>query len=150
MAVETSPCGLKIAGWAARCREEDLIGDMVAPGAFALSLARTGSAGVAMLFRHDPTARIGRWTSLSERAEGLWAEGVLDEADPTARGVAALVQGRARDGLSIGFRARRSRPRAGGRLLLEIDLLEVSLVAFPLFPNARILRAEPLETAHPC
>lgn len=141
-----APCGLKVAGWASRAFEQDLIGDQVAPGAFAASLARTGAAGVAMLFRHDPAAPIGRWTKLSERAEGLWAEGVLDEADPTARGVAALIRAHALDGLSIGFRARRSCPRAGGRLLLEIDLLEISLVAFPLLPSARIVRAEPLET----
>ncbi len=49
-----------------------------------------------------------------------------------------LRQG-ALDGLSIGFRAVRSRRDPGGvRRLIEIDLWEVSVVTFPMLHDARV------------
>ncbi|MFL1877343.1 HK97 family phage prohead protease, partial [Hansschlegelia beijingensis] len=49
-----------------------------------------------------------------------------------------LRQG-ALDGLSIGFRAVRSVREAGGvRRLTEIDLWEISVVTFPMLPDARV------------
>ena len=43
------------------------------------------------------------------------------------------------DGLSIGYRTVRSEKAAGGqRLLHEIELWEVSLVTFPMLPEARV------------
>jgi uncharacterized protein len=44
------------------------------------------------------------------------------------------------DGLSIGFRTVRARnERAiGARLLLEVDLWEISLVTFPMLEDARV------------
>jgi HK97 family phage prohead protease len=50
-----------------------------------------------------------------------------------------LVETRAVRGLSIGYRTRRATPRAsGGRILTEIDLWEVSVVAFPMLRSAQI------------
>jgi HK97 family phage prohead protease len=44
------------------------------------------------------------------------------------------------DGLSIGFRVKTARKAATGgvRRLIEVDLWEVSLVTFPMLPQARI------------
>jgi HK97 family phage prohead protease len=60
--------------------------------------------------------------------------------------LAALLDQRALDGLSIGFRTVFSnRDKASGvRRLHRIDLWEVSLVTFPMLANARIdrLKAE--------
>ena len=53
---------------------------------------------------------------------------------------AALLKAGAVDGLSIGYRAIRSeKTPGGGRRLIEVDLWEVSLVTFPMLPEARAL-----------
>jgi malate dehydrogenase (oxaloacetate-decarboxylating)(NADP+) len=52
----------------------------------------------------------------------------------------ALLKEGAVDGLSIGFRVKTARKSAGGgiRRLLEVDLWEISIVTFPMLPQARI------------
>jgi phage head maturation protease len=43
------------------------------------------------------------------------------------------------DGLSIGFRTTKAEPLpGGGRRLVELELWEVSLVTFPMLPEARL------------
>jgi HK97 family phage prohead protease len=51
---------------------------------------------------------------------------------------AALVRAGAVDGLSIGFRAVRARADGRLRVLTEVELWEVSLVAFPMLLSARL------------
>ena len=50
------------------------------------------------------------------------------------------MRGGALDGLSIGFRAvkAKSDPKNGVRRILEADLWEISVVTFPMLPDARI------------
>ena len=82
---------------------------------------------------------VGGWFYLAEDSRGLFVRGyVSSETKRGAEAVRLLEQG-AIDGLSIGFIARRSRPRpARGRDLLEIDLWEVSIVGVPMAPQARL------------
>ena len=55
-----------------------------------------------------------------------------------AREAHVLLQAGAIDGLSIGYRTLRSeKAGTGQRLLHEIELWEVSLVTFPMLPEAR-------------
>jgi hypothetical protein len=127
-------------GYASLFDREDLGGDIVVPGAFRESLARRGTGGVRMLFQHDPNQPIGTWERLLEDARGLHARGRLAIEVPKAREVAALMRAGALDGLSIGFRAERGRrnPRTGVRRLDKIDLWEISVVTFPMQPEARV------------
>ncbi len=66
--------------------------------------------------------------------------GRLSLAVARAREVHALMREGAVDGLSIGFRTVRARPDGPGgcRRLSEIDLWEISVVTFPLLPQARV------------
>jgi HK97 family phage prohead protease len=48
-----------------------------------------------------------------------------------------LSRAGALDGLSIGFRSRRARREGRLRVLVEVELWEVSLVTFPMLPGAR-------------
>jgi HK97 family phage prohead protease len=61
----------------------------------------------------------------------------------SARGsdAVALLRAGALTGLSFGYRVRASRPDRvrGVRELTDLDLLEVSLVTFPMQPLARIV-----------
>ncbi len=140
-------------GYASVFDREDLAGDVVMPGAFADSLKARGTAGIKLLFQHDANQPIGFWTTLREDARGLYAQGRLMPEVAKAREVHALMRAGALDGLSIGFRTVRGRrDRASGlRRLEKIDLWEISVVTFPLLPEARIaaVKASPFSGALP-
>jgi uncharacterized protein len=126
-------------GYASLFEVADLGKDVVAPGAFAASLARRGAAGIRMLWQHDPAEPIGRWLAIAEDARGLRVRGELNLAVARAREIDALMRGGAIDGLSIGFRVERARTdRAGFRRLEKLDLWEISVVTFPMMPGARV------------
>ncbi len=127
-------------GYASRWWVRDLNDDLVAPGAFAESLARSGAAGVKMLHGHDGVRPVGVWDEVREDADGLFVRGRVLDATPEGRMAAALVRAGAVDGLSIGFRAVKARKDESGRLrvLTAVELWEVSLVTFPMLPGARL------------
>jgi hypothetical protein len=126
-------------GYASLFGVADLGKDVVAPGAFAASLAARGAAGIRMLWQHDPAEPIGRWLSLAEDARGLRVRGALNLAVARAREIHALMLDGAVDGLSIGFRVERARTdRAGLRRIERLDLWEISVVTFPMLPGARV------------
>ena len=127
-------------GYASRFGVVDLGRDLVLPGAFAESLARRGPRGIKMLFQHDPAEPIGVWLELREDAHGLFVRGrILPEVE-RGREVLALMRAGAVDGLSIGFRTveGRSDPKSGVRRLSRVDLWEISVVTFPMLPEARV------------
>jgi uncharacterized protein len=136
-------------GYASLFGTPDLGRDVVMPGAFRTSLARRGTAGVRMLWQHDPAQPIGVWLGLGEDARGLRVAGRLNLAVQRGRELFALMREGAVDGLSIGFRVERASPdRTGGlRRLAALDLWEVSLVTFPLLPGARVTRVAPASPA---
>jgi hypothetical protein len=65
----------------------------------------------------------------------------------------ALIREGALDGLSIGFHARKAArdARTGQRRLHEVDLWEISIVTFPLLPDARVanVKARPFAQRAP-
>ncbi|MBN8919034.1 MAG: HK97 family phage prohead protease [Rhizobiales bacterium] len=141
--------GYAIEGYACLFDVPDLGRDLVERGAFAASLARQGAGGVRMLYQHDPAEPIGVWTDLIEDGRGLYARGRLSPFVARAREVAALVRDGALDGLSIGFKAvsARTDPRTRLRRIARIDLWEVSIVTFPMQPDARVRRPAPSPAA---
>jgi HK97 family phage prohead protease len=130
-----------IEGYASLFGKRDQGGDVVLKGAYAASLKRLAAGGraVKMLWQHDPTQPIGIWDEVREDANGLWVKGrLLTEVDK-GREAAALLAAGAIDGLSIGYRTvRAERDGKGQRLLQELELWEVSLVTFPMLPEARV------------
>lgn len=130
---------LELEGYASLFGVADLSGDVVRAGAFRASLARL-SADLPMLVRHDPRLRAGRWLDLKEDARGLYVRGVVDVNEPGA-GLARRLVGRGVDGLSIGFTTRAARKRPNGRELIEIEIVKVSIVDFPMLPQARLTHA---------
>jgi hypothetical protein len=131
-------------GYASLFGREDLGHDVILPGAFAESLKRRGAAGIRMLFQHDPAEPIGVWDELREDGKGLFARGRLLPDVARAKEVLALLKSGAIDGLSIGFRALAARrDRATGiRRIAKVDLWEISIVTFPMMPEARVARVK--------
>lgn len=125
-----APLGVRFAGYAAIFDRVDRGGDVVRRGAFASSLAQ--GRGVPLLWQHDPGRVIGVVEALGEDVRGLR---VVARVEPR---VGALVAARRVTGLSFGYRVKRaagSNPRA----LIDVELVEVSLVARPMQPLARVI-----------
>lgn len=137
----------QICGYAAVFGQVDLAGDLIVTGAFTETLRAADSLPL-MLYQHDATRPLGRWLTARETAHGLWVEGQLAENVQLADEAAALIEQSVLTGLSIGFRTRSAQAGNGTkkgskysnikRRLLAIDLVEISLVTFPMQPLARL------------
>lgn len=130
---------MRFAGYAAVFDRVDRGGDVVRRGAFARSLA--AGEGVPLLWQHKPGAIVGRIEHLSEDRRGLR---VIASLTDTAEGkrVARLLQAGKGGGLSFGYRVREARADGEKRELIDLQLLEVSLVAEPMQPKARVHAVE--------
>lgn len=128
---------VEIEGYASLWGVADLNGDVVARGAFSASLAERAAAGIRMLHQHEGRSPVGIWSDMREDDRGLWVRGRIMDWSAEGRFAQALARARALDGLSIGFRGRRARREGRLRVLVEVDLWEVSLVTFPMLPGAR-------------
>jgi len=138
-------------GLASTFGNEDMGGDIVAPGAFKRSLAAHTRAGtkVKMFRDHDPREVIGVWTSIQETAKGLEVTGKLTLAVQKAQETLALLKDGALEGLSIGYRtvhATKDR-KTGARVLEQLDLHEISLVSIPMNQEARVVAVKADEIA---
>ncbi|MDX8349654.1 HK97 family phage prohead protease [Cognatiyoonia sp. IB215446] len=129
--------GTVISGYASLFGKTDQGGDVVEAGAYAASLSK--GRGVKMLWQHDPAQPIGVWDEVREDDRGLWVKGRLLTDVAKGREAASLIGAGAIDGLSIGYRTVKARKDdKGNRLLSELELWEVSLVTFPMLPDARV------------
>jgi uncharacterized protein len=126
---------VRFAGYAAIFDRADRGGDLVRRGAFTASLARGGV--VPLLWQHKAGAVIGRIEHLSEDKRGLRVIAELGEGADAARAAKLMRSGRL-DGLSFGYRVRKAGMSGGLRELRELELVEVSLVAEPMQPRARV------------
>lgn len=122
--------------------EPDAYGDIIAPGAFAASLAlhKARKTAPAMLWAHDMARPVGAWDVLEERADGLHVEGSLALATTDGAEAYEHLRAGAVTGLSIGFMVAPDGAEYGktGRILRAVDLAEISLVTIPAAPAARV------------
>lgn len=140
----------QIKGIASVFNEVDLHGDVVRRGAFEKSLLSHERAGTlpVMLWAHDPSKPIGRWDQIRETSEGLEVEGALNLNTDAGRNAHEHLRGGDLNGLSIGYAAAPGGARREGpnRVLTELNLFEVSLVALPSNLNARVREMKQFET----
>jgi len=128
----------RIEGLASVFGTADRGGDIVHKGAFS-----GASFPIPMLAGHDQAEVIGVWQEGVETGEGLRVKGQLTLTVQRAREVRDLILAKALQGLSIGYQAtRKAARRGGGRDLHAVDLLEISVVAVPMHPGARITSAK--------
>ncbi len=150
-ALETKYCALgddialkndgQIEGYASLFGHVDQGGDVVQKGAYKACLA-AGSARIRMLWQHDPAQPIGVWDEVREDGKGLYVKGRLLTDVQQGREALTLLKAGAIDGLSIGYRTKRAEKAPAGRLLHEVELWEVSVVTFPMLPEARVNPSE--------
>jgi len=121
----------------------DAVGDVIHKGAFSIASA------MPIFFEHDPDVVVGSWESVVETDAGLEARGRLFlEAVPRARDVHTRLRSGRVSGLSIGFRPAEAKSRpGGGRDIYALRVSEISIVANPSHPGARILNVKSADGA---
>lgn len=134
---ESCVSGAEISGYASLFGARDQGGDVVQKGAYAGCL-KALKGRVKMLWQHNPHQPIGVWDEVVEDDRGLLVKGRLLTDVQAGREAQVLLEAGAIDGLSIGYRTKRSEKAGSGRLLHEIELWEVSLVTFPMLAEARV------------
>jgi HK97 family phage prohead protease len=121
---------------------KDLGNDIVERGAFLKSINDRGARGVKMLWQHKTDAPIGVFNEIREDGKGLRVEGQLAMGTQGGREAYELMKMGALDGMSIGYKADPAKqvydPKGKKRHLKELDLMEISLVTFPMNTRARI------------
>jgi hypothetical protein len=126
---------VRFAGYAAVFDRVDRGGDVVRAGAFERSLRRDAGS-VPLLWQHRAGRPIGRVEYLREDRRGLRVIGRVVEGK-----AASLLEAGAVSGLSFGYRVREAKG-AEPRELIDLELVEVSLVTFPMQPRARVHAVE--------
>lgn len=136
---------MTFSGYGAVFGNVDSYGDVIAPGAFAKSLAGHQLAGTSpmMFLNHDAfnSLPIGRWTDMSEDGYGLKVTGELLDTSMGRDTYVALKAG-AITGLSIGFYPVKytlgTKANEPLRTLEEVEVVEVSVVGLPANGKARV------------
>lgn len=120
--------------------------DVVERGAFIKSIG--DGHRVKMLWQHNPQEVIGVWDEVREDERGLFVRGRLLKGVRQAEEAMTLMRAGAIDSMSIGYRTKEfTREGAGSvRKLLEVDLFEISLVTFPMLPDAKVTDIKSIQT----
>lgn len=129
-------------GYASTFGNVDLGGDIIVQGAFAETLTKRPPSKVKMLRDHDMRSMVGVWTEAREDNTGLHVTGRLLLNTERGRETYELMKAGALDSLSVGYRTLGEEyAREEGRSVRRIksvDLMEVSIVPFPMNERAVI------------
>lgn len=129
-------------GYGSVFNNTDLGNDVIKDGAFTKTLRQRGAKGVKLLYQHKTDMPIGVFTQIKEDDHGLYVKGKLALGTTSGKDAYELMKMGALDGLSIGFKVNPKEvmydKRTGKRIIKELDLMEVSLVTFPMNPRATV------------
>tara|TARA_Y100000015_G_scaffold13556_1_gene12996 strand:- start:697 stop:1749 length:1053 start_codon:yes stop_codon:yes gene_type:complete len=127
-------------GYASTFGNVDKGNDVVVNGAFRKSLRRRPYNKVKLLYQHRTDEPIGVFKGMREDENGLYVKGQLAMGTQKGREVYELMKMGALDAMSIGFKAdpksQSYDERRRKRFLRDVDLMEVSLVTFPMNDKA--------------
>lgn len=125
---------LRFAGYAALFGIPDAVRDTLDRRAFDRTLAQR-TEPLPLLWQHQPHQRIGtvQWAVTDER--GLQIVARIDNLHSRA---AAMLRAGTVSGLSFGYIAKDFTRSAAGRSLKAVDLLEISLVTWPVQHGSRV------------
>jgi hypothetical protein len=145
---ELSESGL-IEGLLAGFGNADSHGDVIDRKAFARTLTERKGAPLPMLLHHDPKRPIGAWREWKEQSEGLYVKGRLTLTTRDAQEAFDLAKDGALPALSIGYKVRTAKhdQRTGERHLLDIDLIEGSLVVAGSNPRTQVSLVKSISNA---
>lgn len=123
----------------------DLVGDVIQPGAFSQAIRQQGK-GYPLLWAHKQEEPLGL-ARIEDSEKGLVVNGELVMEDPNAQRAFAHMKAGSMKGLSIGYQpvaGKLDYRDDGTRVLREIRLFEISVVAIPAAPRAQIAAVKTL------
>lgn len=131
----------------ASTRDRDLVGDVVAEGAFRKSISERGDK-IAVLWQHDPRIPVGKAIQLAEDSRGLRTVTQFNRDTDWGRNAFHAIKAGDVTGVSIGFDLvpgmHGVEPVDGKatRVIREVKLWEYSFVTFPANEEARVTSAK--------
>ncbi len=128
----------RFSGYASIFNKPDIAGDIILPNAFNNTLKRDNLHDIKMLYQHDTSCLLGKWIRFTQDAKGLYVTGDIVMSTMIGKEVSILIQEKIINGLSIGFRTKYSNygQTKSQRFISELDLIEISLVTFPMQTDA--------------
>lgn len=135
----------------ASTRDRDLMGDVVAEGAFAKTIGQRGGK-IAALWQHDHRIPVGKAIHLAEDARGLLTVTQFNRDTDWGRNAFHAVKAGDVTGVSIGFDLVPGKfgveqvEGKSTRVIREVKLWEYSFVTFPANESARVQSAKALPT----
>ena len=133
-------------GYASVFNNKDLGNDVIRRGAFADTLKGKKPKQIKLLYQHKTDEPIGVIDSLSEDNRGLYIKGRLAMGTQKGKEVYELMKMGAIDSMSIGYRMSaddyKYDPKDKRRIIKSVDLMEISLVTFPMNPKAKITKVK--------
>lgn len=133
-------------GYASIFNNKDLGNDVIRQGAFTKTITGRKASSIKLLYQHKTDEPIGVIDSLEEDKRGLKIKGRLAMGTQKGREVFELMKMGALDSMSIGYRLQpdgyKYDDKNKRRVIKEVDLMEVSMVTFPMNPKAKITKVK--------
>ncbi len=133
-------------GYASVFNNKDLGNDVIRRGAFLESISERSPKGIKLLYQHKSDEPIGVIDSLEEDSKGLKIKGRLAMGTQKGKEVFELMKMGALDSMSIGYRLKpdgyKYDPKEKRRIIKSVDLMEISLVTFPMNPKAKVTKVK--------
>ena len=133
-------------GYASVFNNKDLGNDVIKQGAFAKSIYDKKPKQIKLLYQHKTDEPIGVIDSLEEDNRGLKIKGRLAMGTQKGKEVFELMKMGALDSMSIGYRLApedyKYSDKLKKRTITNLDLMEVSMVTFPMNPKAKITKVK--------
>ena len=143
--IETEEDG-SFEGYASVFNNKDLGNDVIKAGAFSESIRGKKAKSIKLLYQHKTDEPIGVVDSLEEDSKGLKIKGRLAMGTQKGREVYELMKMGALDSMSIGYKLSpdgyKYDDKRKKRVIKQVDLMEVSMVTFPMNPKAKITKVK--------
>ena len=133
-------------GYASVFNNKDLGNDVIKQGAFAKSIYDKKPKQIKLLYQHKTDEPIGVIDALEEDKRGLKIKGRLAMGTQKGKEVYELMKMGALDSMSIGYKLSpedyRYSDKLKKRTINNLDLMEISMVTFPMNPKAKVTKVK--------
>lgn len=131
----------EVSGYGAVFGNVDRTGDIIHKGAFKKTISEN-KGSVVMVANHKQDKPVGRVTSMEEDDYGLKFSGYTSNTE-SGQEYKQLMKDGVIDSFSIGYKVTKwDRNEHGGRNIYELKLFEISPVAIPMNPEAKLLEVK--------
>jgi len=133
-------------GYASVFNNKDLGNDVIKKGAFLNTIKSKKPKQIKLLYQHKTDEPIGVIDSLEEDMKGLRVKGRLAMGTQKGKEAYELMKMGALDSMSIGYKLKpedyKYSEKLKKRTITNLDLMEVSMVTFPMNPKAKITKVK--------